>query len=87
VDREIRQVEDRLALLTRRLEDQKRAPPPVSRRSLPAAVPPAEQKLRRDIEDLQLKLKQLHAERLDAYNSARKAGLLPGEIDGRGITP
>ncbi len=87
LDRDIRQVEDRLGALRRKADAERWAPPragPVARRG---SALPNEEKIREDIAGLELKLKRLREDRLDAYNDARKAGLLPGEIDGKGITP
>jgi len=35
--------------------------------------------------ELEAKLKRLKQERLEAYETGRKAGYLPGELDGKGI--
>jgi len=37
--------------------------------------------------ELQSKLKRLRQERLDIYEAGKKAGFLPGELDGKGIIP
>jgi hypothetical protein len=36
---------------------------------------------------LELKLKRLRQDRLHVYDAALRSGFLPGEIDGKGITP
>ena len=40
-----------------------------------------------EIDELQIELKQLRQERLEIYDSGRKAGFMPGELEGKGIVP
>ncbi len=87
LDRQIRQAEDRLRALRLKADAERWAPPRVGRIVQRGAALPNEEKIREDIAELELKLKRLREDRIDAYNNARKAGLLPGEIDGKGITP
>jgi hypothetical protein len=85
LDREIRQTEDRLRVLRSRAEVQRKAAQRASSRS------PSDDNPRQDsrwqIEELELKLARLREERASVYDSGRKAGFLPGELDGKGIIP
>jgi hypothetical protein len=87
LDREIRGVEDRLSLVRQRAQSERWAPPPVGRISRSGSSAASEQRMRNEIQELELKLKRLQRERLEKYDAARRAGYLPGEIDGKGITP
>jgi hypothetical protein len=87
LDRQIRQLEDRIALLGRRVQSERWAPPPVGRLSRSGVRAGSEERIRHEIEDLEIRLRSLKTERLETWDAARKAGFLPGEIDGRGITP
>ena len=55
----------------------------------PAAAKPknSQSKLQAEIEELQIKLKRLQEERFEVYESGKKAGFLPGELEGKGIIP
>ena len=44
-------------------------------------------RLQAEIEELELKLKQLRRERAETFDDGRKAGYLPGELEGKGIIP
>jgi len=44
-------------------------------------------RLQEEIEDLEMKLRQLREERFETYRAGKKAGFLPGELDGKGIIP
>lgn len=87
LDRQIRQLEDRVSLLDRRAQTERWAPPPVGRISRSGVSAGSEQRIRHEIEDLEIRLRSLKAERLETYDAARRAGFLPGEIDGKGINP
>jgi hypothetical protein len=43
--------------------------------------------LQREIDELESKLKRIRRERQEIYEEGRKAGFLPGELDGRGLIP
>jgi hypothetical protein len=47
----------------------------------------ARERLRVQIQELEAKLKHWRRERFETYESGRKAGFLPGELDGKGIVP
>ncbi len=44
-------------------------------------------RVREQVEDLKVALKLQRKERRDVYDAGRKAGFLPGELDGKGIIP
>lgn len=87
LDREIRISEDRLKTLGRQAQAERWAPPRTGKVPRRGTAVQNEEKIREEISELELKLKRLREERLEVYNEARKAGLLPGEIDGKGIIP
>ena len=87
LDRAIRQGEARLERLGARLHDERWALPKVGRVSSRGQTTDSQNRLRREIEELQAKLKQMRLERAEVYDKGRKAGLLPGELDGKGIIP
>jgi hypothetical protein len=45
------------------------------------------ERLRFQILELEAKLKHWRRERYETYESGRKAGYLPGELDGKGLVP
>lgn len=47
----------------------------------------AEEGLRDQIRDLTRRLELLHSDRRQVYDEGRRAGFLPGELDGRGYFP
>jgi hypothetical protein len=47
----------------------------------------SEERLRSQIQDLESRLKRLKEDRFQVYDSGRRAGFLPGELDGKGIIP
>jgi len=86
-DREIRRSEERLTVLRARAAAERWALPRVGRTSRASPRSSAEERLRSQIQELELKLSRLRRERLETYDAGRKAGFLPGELDGRGIVP
>jgi predicted RNase H-like nuclease (RuvC/YqgF family) len=87
LDRNIRQCEDRLAALKRRYEEEKDTLPRSGRMTSRMAANSTRERLRRQIEELQIRLRRLRQDRLEAYDAGRKAGFMPGELDGHGIVP
>lgn len=83
LDREISRSDNRLRLLRSRLEAERRASDGLRRGSTPASL----ERLRQQIGELTLRLKQLREERSDTYRAGRRAGFLPGELEDRGIIP
>ena len=80
LDSQIRRDEERLASLRKRLELEKDAPIRLGRGSGSSAAGNARTRLENQIQDLENKLKRLRDDRLKTYDSARKAGFLPGEL-------
>lgn len=76
LDREIQQGEDRLALLKEKIQTARRAAHVPTRSSRSGS-------LQADLRECELKLKRLRQDRLDTYNAGRKAGFLPGELEGK----
>jgi hypothetical protein len=87
LDREIRQAEDRLASLRRQAQAERWAPPRAGKVVRRGGAVQNEERIREEISELELKLKRLREQRLETYDGARKSGMLPGEIDGKGIIP
>lgn len=87
LDREIQLGEDRLALLRTRMESEKWQLPKVGKVSRGSNNASARERLRFQIQELEAKLKHWRRERLETYETGRKAGFLPGELDGKGIVP
>jgi hypothetical protein len=87
LDRTIRQEEARLKLLRERLRKERWAPPKTGRLSARGKSEEVQNRLRDEIEDLQVKIKLLRRERAEIYDEGKKAGFLPGELEGKGIIP
>ncbi len=87
LDRAIRQDEERLELRRARLESERWEIPKSRRSSGRGRTLKSENKLQEEIEDLEIKLRQLRQERSETYDAGKKAGFLPGELDGKGIIP
>jgi hypothetical protein len=87
LDRDIQQSEDRLASRQARLQAEKRAHPKTGRSSGRSRTKSSGSQLQAEIEELQIKLKRLREERFEAYESGKKAGFLPGELDGKYSNP
>ena len=87
LDRTIRRDQARLESLRARLMDEKWALPKTGRISKNVDTTDSQNRLQAQIEELESKLKQQREERLQIYDEGRKAGFLPGELDGKGIIP
>ena len=87
LDREIAQGEEKLKLLRSRLQAEKWRIPNVGRISRNSNSSLAQERLRSQIEDLEVKVKYWRRERSEIYENGRKSGFLPGELDGKGIVP
>ncbi len=87
LDQAIRKEERQLALKREKLE--------AGRRTLPGPGPldarsggwkrEARERLEAEIREIGERLVELRRARADCYDEGRKAGFLPGELDGRGI--
>jgi|WetSurMetagenome_2_1015567.scaffolds.fasta_scaffold371584_1 predicted RNase H-like nuclease (RuvC/YqgF family) len=87
LDREIRQARKKLTAIRERLADLRWAPPRAGKSSASSTSDSSLERLSVQIQELEAKLKQLESERLQTYDEGRKAGYLPGELDGKGIMP
>jgi hypothetical protein len=87
LDKAIRQDEIHLESLRTRLQSEKWATPKIGRTSKIDSAAENREKLQEQIEELQQKIKLAHEEREDIYQSGKKDGYLPGELEGKGIIP
>jgi predicted RNase H-like nuclease (RuvC/YqgF family) len=87
LDREIRSGEDRIAALRERLRSERWALPKVGRISRSSGISGSQERLQAQIRDLESKVKQLRKERRETYDDGKRAGFLPGELDGKGQMP
>jgi hypothetical protein len=83
LDRQIRQDEDRLALAQVRLKESRWTLPKSGRLLAGNRTADAEARLQKEIDEWQMKLKELRREREETYEEGRKAGFLPGELEGK----
>ena len=86
LDKSIQKEEQALASKRRRLEVARRAPPSpvrVGRLSTRNAAAEAMRRLEDEIRDGEDRLKQLGEERSNLYDEGKRAGFLPGELEGR----
>jgi hypothetical protein len=87
LDRSIQKDEERVRLLQARIKAERWAPPKAGRVSRRANSADSQSRLQQQIEELQIKLKHLRQERSETYDAGKKAGFLPGELEGKGIVP
>lgn len=87
LDREIRQLEDRLALLRKQAAAERWSLRATGRSNRNTRNGSSGDRLLWQIQEAETKHKRLKQDRIDAYNKGRKAGFLPGELDGKGIIP
>jgi predicted RNase H-like nuclease (RuvC/YqgF family) len=87
LDKAIRQGEKRLESRRARLQAERWAPIKAGKITGRGTNEDIQSRLREEIEDLQGKLKELRQERADIYDEGKKAGFLPGELDGKGLMP
>ena len=84
LQKEILRTQERVGSVRKKLELEKNAPLRIGRS---ATLAGNWQKLQAQLEEWESRLKRLQEERLRLYDEGRRAGFLPGELDGRGITP
>ncbi len=84
-DRDIRQDEEKLKLLRARADAERWAGTKTSKGSRGSGSAAAQDPLRWQILELEAKLAGLRRDRGDTFQAGRKAGYLPGELEGRGI--
>ena len=87
LDRAIQQNEAQLAAKRARLQAEKRANFKSGKASKGTGAENQKIRLQAEIEALQIKLKQLRDERFEAYEAGKRAGFLPGELEGKGLIP
>jgi len=83
LDREIRQAEQRIKQLRSRLYNERWSIKKMGKQASSSLDDTLREKLEREMEELQSKIKMWHKERRATYDAGRKAGFLPGELDGR----
>jgi hypothetical protein len=87
LDREIAECEERQAGLKRQADAEKWSIPRVGRTGLRTGAQTTAEKLRKQAAELEAKAKRLRLQRMETYEAGKKAGYLPGELDGKGIIP
>jgi len=87
LDRSIASTEERLQLLRVRLQEERWALPKVGRLSRQSGTKDSQKRVQAEVEKLEIELKQMQQQRAETYEEGRKAGFLPGELDGKGIIP
>jgi len=80
LDKAIRQNESKLESRRARLHSERRKP-------AGGRETRAQDRLEEEIESLEMKLNELRRERSEIYGAGIREGLLPGELDGKGIIP
>jgi hypothetical protein len=87
LDREIAECEERQAGLKRQADAEKWSLPRAGRPGRRAGTQSPQERLRKQAAELDARLRRLRLERMEAYEAGKKAGYLPGELDGKGIIP
>ena len=87
MDRDIRKNEARLEKLRDRLQDLRRKNLTIRDISKIGKNEESRDQTQAEIEALQDELKQQRRERMEVYDSGKKDGFLPGELEGKGIIP
>jgi len=87
LDRAIQQNEGQLAVKRARLQAEKRANFKSGKSSKGTDAENQRIRLQAEIEALQIKLKQLRDERFETYEAGKRAGFMPGELEGKTPVP
>jgi chromosome segregation ATPase len=87
MDREIRKKEGQVEKLRDRSQDLRRKSLMIRDLSKIAQNEQSREQTREQIQALEDELKILRRERREVYDSGRRDGFLPGELDGKGIVP
>jgi hypothetical protein len=87
LDREIQKNEASLILKRARVHTEKWANPTNGKASGGGRSQNVLTQLQAEIDRIEAKLKQLRSERFETYEAGKKAGFLPGELEGRGMIP
>ena len=84
---EISKAEAQVRLIKARLAEERWAPPKAGRIGSRQNAGSSPEQLKWKVRELEARLQQLRDQRLEVYLRGRKAGFLPGELEGKGITP
>ncbi len=87
LDREIKQGKERIELLRTRLHAARWALPKVGKVKGSNQNLELQKRIKEQMEELDMKLEYLREERREIYEEGKKAGYLPGELEGKGIIP
>jgi chromosome segregation ATPase len=83
LDRDIAQAEQKLTVLRLRADAERWAPVKTAKGSVNMGSTSAANQLRWQIAELEAKLSDLREERSDVFQAGKRAGYLPGELEGR----
>jgi hypothetical protein len=83
LDRDIGQAEQKLKLLRLKAAAERWAPIKTAKGSRGSGSSSAQDQTVWEIKELEIKLESLRRERADTFQAGRKAGYLPGELEGR----
>jgi len=87
LDREIQKAKEDLEKLREKLRKERWAPLKIGRRSNSGQSEEKRNRMQAEIDELESDLRDFRRERSEIYNEGRRAGFLPGELDGKGIIP
>jgi seryl-tRNA synthetase len=87
LDNSIGEIEERIRALQERMRSERWALPKTGRISKNTGADDSQNRLQRQIDELQMKLKSFRQERAKTYEAGKKDGFLPGELEGKGIVP
>jgi hypothetical protein len=87
LEREISECDERYRKTLQLAQAEKWSLPKVLRSGRSQSSSEPLERLKKQSEELAAKLKRLKRQRLDAYEAGRKAGYLPGELDGKAVDP
>jgi septal ring factor EnvC (AmiA/AmiB activator) len=83
LDRDIAQTEQKLKVLRLRVDAERWAPAKTTKGSVSTGSTSAVDQMRWQITELEAKLADLRDERSDVFQAGKRAGYLPGELEGR----
>jgi hypothetical protein len=84
---DIARTRERLDAARKRFEAERSMPFRLGRNGSQTGSSLNQQKIQVQLQELESRLSRLQEERRKTYDEGRKAGYLPGELDGKGITP
>jgi predicted RNase H-like nuclease (RuvC/YqgF family) len=87
LDAQIRRADEQLRLLRKRMVEDRWAPPKPGRVGRNNQSGNTQEELKWKVRELEDRLRQLKDERLEVYDRGRRAGFLPGELEGKGLVP